>query len=168
MPLTLFEASVPVFTQSLTALGTVLGKAEAQAAALKFDAGVLLQSRLYPNMFPLTRQIQIAADFAKNAPARLAGREPPVLADTETSFDELGARIERTLEFLATLTAADIDGQEQRLIDIKVGGQPRSFRGQQYLLHYALPNFYFHASTAYAILRHNGIDLGKKDFLGGA
>jgi uncharacterized protein len=167
MPLSLFQASVPVFTQSLTALGGILAKAEAQAASLKFDAGVLLQSRLYPNMWPLTRQVQVAADFAKNAPARLAGREPPALPDTETSFAELGARIARTLEFLATFKPADIDGQELRAIEIKAGGQVRSLRGQDYLLHFALPNFFFHSSAAYAILRHNGIELAKKDFLGG-
>jgi uncharacterized protein len=166
MAISLYQASVPVFQQFLGSLRAVLAKAEAHAAAHKIDPAVLLQARLYPNMFPLTRQVQIAGDFAKGAPARLAGLEPPKYEDNEASFAELLARLDRTSAFLKTLRAAQIDGQEERTIEIKVGGQPMSFKGQPYLLHYALPNFFFHATTAYAILRHNGLELGKRDFIG--
>ncbi len=166
MPLSLYQASVPVFQQSLEALRGVLIKAEAQALATKVEPAALLQARLFPNMFPLTRQVQIAADFAKGAPARLAGVEVPAYPDSETSFAELAARIDRTREFLKTLAPAQIDGQEERTIELKVGGQMRAFKGQPYLLHFALPNFFFHATTAYAILRHNGIEIGKRDFIG--
>jgi hypothetical protein len=166
MPISMYQAAVPVLAQHLGALRGILAKAEAQATATKIDPAVLLQSRLYPNMFPLTRQVQIAADFAKGPPARLAGLEPPVYPDTETTFGELYARIDKTLAYLKTLTPAQIDGQEQRTIEIKVGGQPTTFKGLAYLLNYALPNFFFHATTAYAILRHNGIEIGKRDFMG--
>jgi hypothetical protein len=166
MPISMYQASVPVLAQHLGALRGILLKAEAQATATKIDPAVLLQSRLYPNMFPLTRQVQIAADFAKGPPARLAGLEPPVYPDTETTFGELYARIDKTLAYLKTLTPAQIDGQEQRTIEIKVGGQPTTFKGLTYLLSFALPNFFFHATTAYAILRHNGIEIGKRDFMG--
>ncbi|HXQ32077.1 MAG TPA: DUF1993 family protein [Steroidobacteraceae bacterium] len=168
MSISMYQASVPVFQQQLTALKGVLTKAESQAVAMKASPAVLLEARLYPNMFPLTRQVQIAADFAKGTSARLAGLEPPVYPDTESSFAELVARIDRTLEFLKTLRPVQIDGQEERTIDLKVGGQPRTFKGLPYLLHFALPNFFFHATTAYAILRHNGIELGKQDFMGTA
>jgi len=166
MAISLYQASVPVFQQFLGSLRAVLAKAEAHAAAHKIDPAVLLQARLYPNMFPLTRQVQIAGDFAKGAPARLAGLEPPKYEDNEASFAELLARLDRTSAFLKTLRAAQIDGQEERTIEIKAGGQPMTFKGQPYLLHYALPNFFFHATTAYAILRHNGLELGKRDFIG--
>jgi uncharacterized protein len=168
MSISMYQASVPVFQQHLAALKGVLAKAESQAAAMKVTPAVLLEARLYPNMFPLTRQVQIAADFAKGTSARLAGLEPPAYPDTETSFAELAARIDRTLEFLKTMRPVQIDGQEERTIELKVGGQPRTFKGLPYLLHYALPNFFFHATTAYAILRHSGIELGKKDFMGTA
>jgi hypothetical protein len=166
MAISLYQASVPVFQQFLGSLRAVLAKAEAHAVARKIDPAVLVQARLYPNMFPLMRQVQIAADFAKGAPARLAGLEPPKYADNETSFADLLARIDRTSEFLKTLKVAQIDGQEERTIELKVGGQSMSFQGQPYLLHYALPNFFFHATMAYAILRHNGVDLGKMDYIG--
>ena len=166
MSISLYQASVPVFQQFLGSLRAVLAKAEAHAAAHKIEPTVLLQARLYPNMFTLTRQVQIAGDFAKGAPARLAGLEPPKYEDNEASFADLLARIDRTGAFLKTLKAAQIDGQEERTIELKVGGQSMSFKGQPYLLHYALPNFYFHATTAYAILRHNGVELGKRDFIG--
>ena len=166
MALSLYQASVPVFQQFLGSLRAELAKAEAHAAAHKIDPAVLLQARLYPNMFPLLRQVQIAGDFAKGAPARLAGLEPPKYEDDETSFADLYARIDRTSAFLKTLKAAQIDGQEERTIELKVGGQPMSFKGQPYLLQFALPNFFFHATTAYAILRHNGVELGKRDFMG--
>lgn len=167
MAITLYQASVPAFTQMLKALRGVLAKAQAQSEAMKVAPEVLLQARLYPNMFPLVRQVQIATDFAKGASARLAGLEPPKYEDTEKTFEEVYARIDRTLEFLGTLSPAQIDGQEERTIELKVGGQPLTFKGQPYLVGFALPNFYFHVTTAYAILRHNGIDVGKRDFIGG-
>ena len=166
MSISLYQASVPVFQQFLGSLRAVLAKAEAYAAAHKIEATVLLQARLYPNMFTLTRQVQIAGDFAKGAPARLAGLDPPKYEDNEASFADLLARIDRTSAFLKTLKAAQIDGQEERTIELKVGGQLMTFKGQPYLLHYALPNFFFHAAAAYAILRHNGVELGKRDFMG--
>ena len=166
MSISLYQASVPVFQQFLGSLRAVLAKAEAHAAAHKIEPTVLLQARLYPNMFTLTRQVQIAGDFAKGAPARLAGLEPPKYEDNEASFAELLARIDRTSAFLKTLKAAQIDGQEERTIELKVGGQPMTFKGQPYLLHFALPNFFFHAAAAYAILRHNGVELGKRDYMG--
>ena len=166
MNVTLYSASVPVFVQLLTALRGVLQKAESQAAERKFPPEALLQARLYPNMFPLTRQVQIATDFAKGACARLAGLEPPQYADTEQSFPELVARIDRTLDFLGELAPAQIEGQESRQVELRVGGRSLSFQGLPYLLHFALPNFYFHVTTAYAILRHNGIEIGKADFVG--
>jgi hypothetical protein len=118
-------------------------------------------------MFPFTRQVQIAADFAKGVPARLAGVEVPKYPDEEASFEALEQRIAKTSAFIKTLTPAQIDGSEGREITIPIGGQPRTFKGQPYLLHFALPNFFFHASTAYDILRHAGVELGKRDFIGG-
>jgi hypothetical protein len=165
MAISLHQASVPVFTQMLKALRGILAKAEQQAEQMKVAPEVLLQARLYPNMFPLVRQVQIATDFAKGCPARLAGIEPPKFEDTEKTFPELLARIDRTLEFIGSIPAAQVDGQEDRTITLTLGGQSMTFKGQPYLLHFALPNFYFHATTAYAILRHNGIDVGKRDFV---
>ncbi|MCZ8131009.1 MAG: DUF1993 domain-containing protein [Steroidobacteraceae bacterium] len=166
MPISLYQASVPPFVQQLKALRGVLAKAKAHAEASKVAPEVFLQARLYPNMFALTRQVQIATDFAKGCAARLAGLEPPKFEDTETTFEQLEARIDRTLEFLATFAPAQIDGQEERVVELKVGGQLLSFKGQPYLVNFVLPNFYFHATTAYAILRHNGVELGKRDFVG--
>jgi hypothetical protein len=155
-----------VFQQGLAALSGVLDKAAAHAAARKIDPAVLLQTRLFPDMFPLTRQVQIAADFAKGCPARLAGVENPSYADDETTIDALKARLDKTGAFLKTLTAAQIDGSEGRDIVIKIAGKETTFKGQAYLLHFALPNFYFHATAAYAILRGCGVEVGKRDFIG--
>ena len=166
MSISLYVASVPTFTHTLTALRAVLGKAEAHATAAKVDPSVYLQARLYPNMFPLVRQVQIATDFAKGAAARLAGIEPPKYEDSETSFAELYARIDRTIGFLATVKPEQIDGQEDRDIEIKAGQRTLNFKGLPYLLGFVNPNFYFHTVTAYAILRHNGVEVGKGDFLG--
>ncbi len=165
MSVTLYQASVPVFQQMLKALRGILAKAQSQAESMKVAPEVLLQARLYPTMFPLVRQVQIATDFAKGCPARLAGLEPPKYEDVEKTFPELLARIDRVLEFLGTLSPPQIDGQEGRTISLTVGGNPMTFAGQPYLLHFALPNFFFHVTTAYAILRHNGIDVGKRDFV---
>lgn len=166
MSISMYEASVPVFRQMLEALSAVLDKAEAHAAARKIDPPALLQARLYPDMFPLTRQVQIAADFAKGASARLAGVEVPRYDDSEQTFGELKQRIAKTLAFIDSLPQEAIAHSEERDITLTVAGNSMQFKGQQYLLRYALPNFYFHTTTAYAILRHNGIEIGKRDFIG--
>jgi hypothetical protein len=167
MTISMYQASVPVFLHTLDALAAILRKTAAHASMRKIEPAVLLGMRLYPDMFPFTRQVQIAADFAKGVPARLAGVEVPKYPDEETSFEALEQRIAKTSAFIKTLTPAQIDGSEGREITIPIGGQPRTFKGQPYLLHFALPNFFFHASTAYDILRHAGVELGKRDFIGG-
>lgn len=166
MTISMYAASVPVFKQILGSLSDLLDKAEAHANVKKIDPNALLQARLFPDMFPLTRQILIAADFAKGACARLAGVEVPKYEDTEQSFAELKARIAKTLAFIDSLPQAQIDGSEERDITTSAGPNSKSFKGQTYLLNYALPQFFFHATTAYAILRHNGLEIGKKDFMG--
>lgn len=166
MTLSMYQASVPAFLQQLRALCGVLQKAAAHASARKIDPGVLLNARLFPDMLPLTRQVQIACDFAKGASARLAGVEPPAYEDNEKSFEELQARIEKTMAFVKTLKPGQIDGSEDRDIAVKIAGKPVTFKGQPYLVNFVLPNFYFHAATAYGILRHNGVELGKRDFIG--
>jgi hypothetical protein len=166
MALGMYGASVPVFTRGLNNLGAILDKAAAHCAARKIDPAVLLGCRLFPDMFPLTRQVQIATDHAKGAPARLAGVEIPAFADNEASFDDLRARLTRTLDFLKGFTPAQIDGSEDRAIELKIGGNVLALKGAGYLSGFALPNFYFHMTTAYNILRHNGVELGKRDFIG--
>lgn len=166
MTISMYAASVPVFKQMLNSMSEILDKAEAHATAKKIDPAALLQARLYPDMFPLTRQVMIAGDFAKGACARLAGVEVPKFEDTEQTFPELKARIAKTIAFIDTLTPAQIDGSEEREINTSAGPNNKTFKGQHYLLHYAIPQFFFHATTTYAILRHNGIEVGKKDFMG--
>jgi uncharacterized protein len=166
VPISMYQASVPAFLQQLPALAGVLDKGEAYARTKNIDPAVLLDSRLFPDMFPLVRQVQITCDFAKGASARLAGIEVPVYADTEQSFIELQARIRKTLDFIRTVRPEQIDGSEERDVTIKIAGNPVTFKGQPYLVNFVLPNFYFHATAAYAILRHNGVDLGKRDFIG--
>ena len=166
MAISMYRASVPVFLQFLPAMSACLDKAQAYAATKKIDPSVLLQSRLYPDMFPLTRQVQLAADFAKNTTFRLAGIDPPKIEDTETTIEQLKARIARTIDLVKEFKPSQIDGSEERDITITLGGQPRSFKGENYLIGFGLPNFYFHATTAYAILRHNGVELGKGDYTG--
>jgi uncharacterized protein len=166
MSLSMYQASVPVFVQVLGALTKVMDKAQAHAAAKKIDEGVLLGCRLAPDMFPLTRQVQTVCDFAKGASARLAGVEVPGWPDGEKTMAELKERARKTLDFVQTFKAGQIDGSENRDVSIKIGGAPVVFKGQPYLLHFVLPNLFFHAAAAYAILRHNGVDLGKRDFLG--
>jgi len=165
MTLSMSQASKPVFTQGLKGLLGVLSKAEAHAAAGNIDPNAFLQARLYPNMFPLIRQVQIAADFAKGAVARLAGEEVPAWEDNETSFADLKARVQRTLDFIAAIDDGKIDGSEDRDITLVRRGESSVHKGQAYLLEQALPNFWFHVTTAYAILRHNGVEVGKRDFL---
>lgn len=166
MTISMYEASVPVFSARLKALSTVLATAEQNAVERKIDPQVFLTSRLAPDMYALTRQVQIATDHAKGAPSRLGGREVPKYEDNEASFADLEARIAKTIAHLATFSAADIDGSDDRMIELKLGGREISMGGMQYLLHLAMPNFYFHLTTAYDILRHNGVPLGKATFLG--
>jgi uncharacterized protein len=165
MPMSMYRASVPVFLQILPCLSAILDKTAAHAAAKKIDPQVFFDARLYPDMFPLSRQVQVATDFAKGACARLAGVEPPKYADTEKTIDELKARIAKTVDFIREFKPAQIDGSEERDISLVLGGQPQKFKGENYLIELVLPNFFFHVTTAYAILRHNGVELGKQDFM---
>ena len=169
MSITLSSASLPVFQTALSNLLHCLNKAEANAAARGFDANVFVQSRLAPDMLPFAAQIRIACDAAKNGTARLAGIEAPKFEDNETTFAELKARIGKTLDWLATVPPASIDGREDAQITFPVGrDKTRTMAGEAYLKHWALPNVFFHVTTAYALLRHNGVDLGKPDYLAGA
>ena len=167
MPLSMYQASVPVFVRMLENLSAILKKAEAHAETKKVEPSVFINLRLAPDMFPLSRQIQIASDAAKGCAARLAGLEVPSFSDTETSFAELQARIAKTIAFVKMVPADKIDGSEQRSINLKAGNRELNFTGQVYLLNFSLPNLYFHISIAYAILRNNGVDIGKMDYLGG-
>ncbi len=168
MTLSMYQASVPAMLHTLAALTAILDKAEAHCAAKKIDPAVLLGARLYPDMFALTRQVLIVCDFAKGTSARLAGIDVPSWPDNEVSFADVKARIAKTVEFVKAIKPASIEGSEARDITMKVGGQEMKWKGQDYLTGFALPNFYFHAATAYGILRHNGVELGKRDFLGAA
>ena len=167
MTLSMYQASIPVFKQLLGGLSAVLAKAEAHASAKKIDPNALLQARLYPDMFPLLRQVQVACDFAKSVSARLAGVEVPSFEDQEASFADLQSRIAKTLAFIDSLTTAQMADSETRQI-VTQAGTPKEkiFTGQSYLLNYGLPHFFFHTNTAYAVLRHNGVEVGKKDYIG--
>lgn len=167
MTLSMYQASIPVFQQLLGGLSAVLAKAESHASAKKIDPHALLQARLYPDMFPLLRQVQVACDFAKSVSARLAGVEVPSFEDQEASFADLQSRIAKTLAFINSLTTAQMAGSETRQI-VTQAGTPKEkiFTGESYLLNYGLPHFFFHTSTAYAVLRHNGVEVGKKDYIG--
>lgn len=166
MKISMYQASVPVYIRMLTNLAAVLEKGAAHAEAKKIDPSVLIGSRLYPDMFPLSRQVQIATDNAKGPAARLAGVDVPKYEDNEKTFPELRGRIEKTIEFLRALRPEQIDGAEERTINLQVRGNTLTFNGLPYLLNFAMPNFYFHVTTAYDILRHNGVELGKQDYLG--
>ena len=164
--ISMYDVSLPVFSERLKALALVLTKAEANAAERKIDPQVFLTARLAPDMLMLTKQVQIASHHAKGAASRLAGREVPKYEDNEASFAELQARIAKTRDYLATFKPADLEGSEDRTVTLKVGGNDVQLKGSKYLLDVAMPNFYFHITTAYAILRHNGVPLGKGNFLG--
>lgn len=164
--ISMYSASIPALKRGLDSLATILDKAENHATTRKIDPAVLLGARLYPDMFPLIKQVQIATDNAKGCAARLAGREVPRYKDTETSFTELIERIARTIAFLDIVGPEQIDGSENRDVSLQAGGQTYEFKGLAYLTGWVLPNFYFHVATAYAILRHNGVEIAKKDFLG--
>jgi hypothetical protein len=166
MSITMHSASVPVFVRMLTNLGQWLDKAEAHAAAKKFETSVFLASRLAPDMLPFTSQIQIACDGAKLAVARLSGVEAPKFEDNETSFAELRERVRKTLDFVQSVPASKIDGTDDKDVTIPRRAGPITLKGEVYLKHFVLPNFYFHMTTTYALLRHNGVELGKNDFLG--
>jgi hypothetical protein len=164
--LTMHSASVPVFVRMLGNLLTWLDKAEAHAAAKKFEPGVLLSARLAPDMLPLGKQIQIACDAAKFGVARLAGVEAPKFEDTESSIGELRERVKRTIDYVQSLSAAQIDGTEDKDVIVPRRDGSMTLKGEPYLKHFVLPNFFFHVTTTYALLRHNGVDLGKGDYLG--
>ncbi|MBM3508883.1 MAG: DUF1993 domain-containing protein [Alphaproteobacteria bacterium] len=166
MSLSMYQASVPVFVKFLTALAGVIDKAVAHAQAKKIDPAVLLGMRLYPDMFPLATQIWEAADFAVKGVGGLAGIEIPKLGDPDTTFDAAKQRLAKAVAFLQSLKPAAIDGSEARDVTLTLGGKPRVFKGQDLLLTWSLPNFYFHVTTAYGILRHAGVEIGKRDFLG--
>ena len=167
MTLSMYQTSAPVFAHMLGNLSAILGKAQAEVDAGRLTEAALIEGRLAEDMFPLARQVQIASDSAKGI-ARLAGREAPSMPDTETSLAQLRERIARTMEFLNTLTAAEIDGSEDRDIELKMRDRTLNLKGQPFLLNFVTPNFYFHVTTAYAILRSKGVPIGKPDYLGGA
>jgi hypothetical protein len=163
----MYNASIPVFKQMLTSMSNVLTKAEAHATDKKIDPTVFLQARLYPDMFPLLRQVQIAADFAKGVSARLANVDVPAFDDSEQTFADLQARIKTTLAFIESLDPAKFNDAAEREIITRPGTpKEKRFTGLSYLLTYGLPQFFFHATTTYAILRHNGVEVGKGDYMG--
>lgn len=164
--ISMYQASVPRFANMLKNLSALLDKAAAHADARKIDPSVLLQARLFPDMLPMLRQVQIACDNAKGCAARLADVDVPKHEDTETTFEQLQGRIQRVQDFLSSLSAEQIDGSEDRDIHLKLGPREVEFKGLQYLCGFALPNFYFHVTTAYDILRHNGVELKKSEYLG--
>jgi hypothetical protein len=162
----MYQASIPVFVHMLGNLSAILDKAAAHAEAKKIDQSVFINARLAPDMYPLSRQIQIATDLVKGCAARLAGIEVPSYEDNETTFADLQARITKTVAFLQSVSAEQINGSEERAVTLKLRGKEVSFIGQPYLLNFVLPNFYFHITAAYAILRHNGVEIGKMDYIG--
>ncbi len=167
MAISIYDLTVPVFSKMLPAFRGVLAKADADCAARKIDPQVYLRYRLAPDMFDFTRQVQIVTDQVKGGLARLAGVEVPSWADNETSFAELDARLAKTLAYAKTFEPGQFEGAETRSVELSFPGVTFTFIGQDYLLNFVLPNFYFHMTTAYAILRHNGVQIGKADFLGG-
>ena len=167
MNISLYSASIPVFTQMLKSMSSILTKAETYATEKKIEPNTLLHARLYPDMFPLIRQVQIATEFARGVSARLAGVDVPAVDNNEQTFAELQAHIAKSLAFLEGFNAAQIDGKEGSEIVLRPGTpKERKFTGHDYLVHYGLPQFFFHVTTAYAILRHCGLEIGKKDFMG--
>lgn len=161
-----YDSTVPAYLQILGALSGILGKAEAHCKAKNIQEDVLLSARLYPDMFPLTRQIQTACDFAAKGCARLTGSEVPNTPDTERSFADLQARIAKTVDYVKSYKPAQFDGADARDVTFPAGGANMTMKGQQFLSSFSFPNFYFHAATAHGILRHNGVEIGKRDFLG--
>ena len=166
MTISIYDLSIPVLTRGLSNLSSILDKAAAHAAAKKFDPAALAQARLFPDMFPLTRQVQITCDTAKGAAARLAGIDIPKHEDTETTLDELKQRIAKTLDFVKSVKAEQMKGAESKTIELKFPSRTISFTGLSYLMNFVLPNFFFHESMTYALLRSSGVEVGKMDFLG--
>ena len=166
MTISMYQASVPRFINILGNLSLILDKAQAYADAKKLDPAALTTSRLFPDMLPMSAQVQIACDAAKGAAARLAGVDSPVFEDTEKTMAELKARIAKTIAFLRTIEPVQIDGTEEKEIVIKRGDKETRYKGMQFLLGHATPNFYFHVATTYNILRHNGVEIGKRDYIG--
>jgi uncharacterized protein len=166
MTLSMYQASVPPLVRSLSNLAEILAKGAAHAEARKIDPSVLIGSRLYPDMFPLAKQVQIATDVSRRGVARLAGLEAPKIEDNESTFPELIDRLKKTAAYLETFTPDQIDGSEQKTIALPMGDNTINLEGMPYLLNFILPNVYFHATTTYGILRHCGVELGKLDFLG--
>lgn len=166
MVISMYQISVPVFTRMLTNLISIMEKAAAHCEANKIDPAVLINYRLYPDMFAFARQVQIAADTARNGTGYLAGAEPPKFENTEQDFPQLIERVKQTIGYVNSFAPAQIDGTEEKDVSITRGETTVTYKGQDYLLNRVLPNFYFHITTAYDILRHNGVALGKKDYLG--
>lgn len=166
MPISMYQASIPLLVRSLTNLRAILDKGLAHAEARKIDPAVFINARLFPDMLPLLRQVQIATDMAKGCAARLAGVQPPRYADEETTFAELDERIASVVEYLESFRAEQIDGTEEKTISLPMLGETLTFNGLDYLRDFVLPNVFFHVTTAYNILRHGGVELGKADFLG--
>lgn len=166
MSLTMYQASIPVFVRMLGNLSSILDKAAAHAETKNIDQAVFINARLAPDMYPLSRQVQIATDMVKGCAARLAGIEVPSYEDNETTFADLQARIAKTAAFLQSISDGQINGSEERTVTLKLRGKEVSFLGQPYLINFVLPNFYFHITTTYAILRHNGVEIGKMDYIG--
>ena len=166
MKISMYQASIPTMVRALTNLTAVLEKGAAQLDAKKIDPAVLVASRLYPDMFPLVKQVQIASDISKGGAARLAQVDPPAFEDNEASFPDLVARLRKTIAFLETLKPEQIDGSEERTVTWQTRTSTKSMQGMPYLLTHVLPNVFFHVTTAYNILRHNGVEIGKQDFLG--
>jgi hypothetical protein len=164
----MYQASVPVFVRGMTNLAAIFDKAAAHAEAKKIEQSVFMAARLAPDMLALPRQVQIVSDTARRCVARLAGTEPPSMDDKESNFAELKTRLEKSIDYLKSVPKSDIEGSEERSIAMKVGGKDIVFTGRDYLLGFALPNFFFHVTTAYNILRHNGVEIGKMDYLGRA
>jgi len=167
MKISMYAMSHEVFKKSLTQLLHVMEKGVASAKARNFDPNLLAGTRLAPDMFTFVKQVQLTSDFAKNSLARLAGVDPPKFDDSETTMDELVARVKKTLAYIDTIPASALEGSETRDIKIPLRDRTLEFKGLPYLQHWAIPNFYFHCVTAYNLLRHNGVDIGKRDFLGG-
>lgn len=166
MKISMHAVSIDVFAATLGNLSTLLEKGAAHATARKFDPGVLVLARLAPDMFPLSKQVQIACDLAKNSAARLAAQEPPRFEDNEKTIEELRTRIARTIDYLKSMPASAFEGSEERDIKVPAGERTLEFKGLTFLQRWAIPNVFFHVTTAYNILRHNGVELGKRDFLG--
>jgi hypothetical protein len=166
MTISVYDVTVPVFTRMLTNLLAVMDKAEANATERKFDTAVFSDMRLSPDMIPFRGQVMIATDHVKGCVSRLAGREVPSWPDTETTFEELRARIQKALDLLVTIKPEDLEGGEARDVTLKLGGKDVTMNGLTYLTERALPNFFFHVTTAYAILRHGGVPVGKRDYIG--